>query len=84
MQWLGEADVILVGGYQLARMVSPGSSPRHVPRTLLRVMAVAARPVQPQLARPARAAVAMDTAVTPLPEPSATTAGASSVHLSHM
>jgi NADH dehydrogenase len=61
-------QVIEIGGpasltlNQLARMVSPGSSPRHVPRTLLRVMAVAARPVQPQLARLARAAVVMDTA----------------------
>lgn len=55
----GPADLTL---NQLAQMVSPGSSPRHVPRTLLRVMAVAARPVQPELARLARAAVVMDTA----------------------
>ena len=60
-------QVIEVGGpatltlNQLARIVSPDTSPRHVPRTLLRVMAVAARPVQPQLARLARAAVVMDT-----------------------
>jgi hypothetical protein len=61
-------QVIEVGGpatmtlNQLARMVSPGSDLRHIPRTLLRVMAVAARPVQPQLARLARAALVMDTA----------------------
>lgn len=61
-------QVIEVGGptdltlNQLAQMVSPGSRPRHVPRTLLRVMAVAARPVQPEMARLARAAVVMDTA----------------------
>jgi NADH dehydrogenase len=60
--------VIEVGGptdltlNQLAQMVSPGSSPRHVPRSLLRVVARAARPVQPQLARLARAAVVLDTA----------------------
>ncbi|SER94034.1 hypothetical protein SAMN05216199_1506 [Pedococcus cremeus] len=77
--------MVLVGDYQLARTVSSVGSPRHVPRTLLRVMAVAARPVQPQLARLARAAVVMDTAATAaLPEPSVTTAGVAGVHLSHM
>lgn len=60
--------VIEVGGpesltfNEFARLVDPHHEPRHVPRALLRVMATAARPVNPQLARLARAAVEMDTA----------------------
>ena len=46
---------------ELARLVAPGTEPRHVPRTALRLMRVVARPVQPQLARLAEAALAMDT-----------------------
>lgn len=59
--------VIEVGGPEsltlnaFARLVDPHHEPRHVPRALLRVMATAARPVNPQLARLARAAVEMDT-----------------------
>lgn len=60
--------VIEVGGPEsltfnaFARLVDPDHEPRHVPRAMLRVMATAARPVNPQLARLARAAVEMDTA----------------------
>lgn len=60
-------QVIEVGGPdqltldQLAHLVAPGTEPRHVPRTALRVTRVLARPVQPQLARRAEAALAMDT-----------------------
>jgi NADH dehydrogenase len=60
--------VIEVGGPDsltfnaFARLVDPDHEPRHVPRALLRVMATAARPVNPQLARLAGAAVDMDTA----------------------
>ena len=60
-------QVIEVGGpdqltlVELAQLVAPGTEPRHVPRTALRVTRVVARPVQPQLARLAEAALAMDT-----------------------
>lgn len=37
-------------------------APRHVPRAVLRVMAVALRPVRPDLARQAQAALVLDTA----------------------
>lgn len=71
--------VIEVGGPEsltlnaFARLVDPHHEPRHVPRTALRVMAVAARPVNAQLARLAGAAVDMDTAdMTFDPTPSRT------------
>jgi NADH dehydrogenase len=71
--------VIEVGGPDsltfnaFARLVDPDHEPRHVPRVLLRVIATAARPVNPQLARLARAAVEMDTAVETFdPTPSRT------------
>jgi hypothetical protein len=38
------------------------AAPRHVPRAVLQVMAVALRPVRPALARQARAALVLDTA----------------------
>jgi len=69
--------VIDVGGPQdltfneLARLVSPGHEPRHVPRPALRVMGAVAGPVNPQLALLARTAVNMDTMdMTFDPEPS--------------
>ncbi len=46
---------------ELAALVCPGTRPRHVPRTALRVMGVAARPFNAELARLARSAVHMDT-----------------------
>jgi uncharacterized protein YbjT (DUF2867 family) len=71
--------VIEVGGPDnltfnaFAHLIDPHHEPRHVPRALLRVMATAARPVNPQLARLARAAVDMDTAdMTFDPTPSRT------------
>lgn len=60
--------VIEVGGPEsltfnaFARLIDPHHEPRHVPRPLLRVMATVVRPVNPRLARQARAAVEMDTA----------------------
>lgn len=59
--------VIEVGGPDnltfnaFARLVEPDHEPRHVPRTLLRVVAVAARPFSAQLTRIAGAALDMDT-----------------------
>lgn len=60
-------QVIEVGGPEhltfnaFAKLVEPDHEPRHVPRMLLRVMATAARPFNPQLARVAGAALDMDT-----------------------
>jgi uncharacterized protein YbjT (DUF2867 family) len=60
-------QVIEVGGpenltfNELARLLTPGRDPRHVPRTALRLMGAVAGPLRPQLARMARAAVDMDT-----------------------
>jgi len=44
-----------------ARALAPGREPRHLPRLALRLTGTLARPVQPQLARLARTAVAIDT-----------------------
>lgn len=47
---------------ELARLVVPGATPRHVPRPVLWVMGQAARPVRPSFARLARTALVMDRA----------------------
>jgi uncharacterized protein YbjT (DUF2867 family) len=61
-------QVVSVGGpenltlNEFARLAdSAGREPRHVPRPMLRAMAVVAGPVKPELARMARAAIHMDT-----------------------
>jgi uncharacterized protein YbjT (DUF2867 family) len=46
-------------------------SPRHVPRPVLRTIAVAAHPFRPAFARQNRAALAMDTATLPVDAPTA-------------
>jgi uncharacterized protein YbjT (DUF2867 family) len=46
---------------RLQRAAGRTASPRHVPRTMLRLLAAALRPIQPNRARQMRAAIAMDT-----------------------
>ena len=60
-------QVIAVGGddltlNELAHLVRPETTPRHVPRAALHVMGQVARPVRPSLARLARTALVMDRA----------------------